>query len=336
MAYTRDRDPWNSDSGTQKQGAGTAKRYNDAVMNKLIRLCLALATVVAAAVAYLLVAYPKVSKAPDLKVAATPEQIARGKYLATAVCACLDCHSQRDWKLYSAPMIPGSEGIGGEKFALPIGDLYAPNLTQLKEWSDGELYRAITAGVSRDGHALFPLMPYQRYGRMAKEDVECIIAYLRTLPVRDNQVPHSTLKFPMNLIVRTMPAPAQHETRPTEQLAYGKYLLNAAACTDCHTRQERGTPVPGMELAGGMEFALPDGSKVLSANITPDNDTGIGGWSKERFVQRFRRHQSPALRPGEKNTVMPWGNYSALTEPDLEALYAYLRTVPAVKNPMAH
>jgi mono/diheme cytochrome c family protein len=305
-------------------------------MNKLIRLCVALVVFVAACVAYLLLAFPKVPKAPDLKVAGTPEQIARGKYLATAVCACLDCHSQRDWKLYSAPMKPGTEGIGGEKFSLPVGDLYAPNLTQLKDWSDGELYRAITAGVSRDGHALFPLMPYQRYGRMAREDVESIIAFLRTLSPKENPVPKTTLKFPMNLIVRTIPAPAQPEQKPTEQLAYGKYLLNAAACTDCHTRQERGTPVPGMELAGGMEFPLPDGSKVLSSNITPDADTGIGRWSKERFVQRFRRHQSPPLRQGEKNTIMPWGNYSGMTEPDLEALYMYLRTVPAVKNAVAH
>lgn len=307
-----------------------------------MRLLLKVAAAVAAlffglvliGLAYVSFAFPKVGPAPDLKIASTPERLARGRYLANNVCACLDCHSQRDWTLYSGPVKPGTEGVGGERFPLDVGELYAPNLTpaHLGDWSDGELYRAIAEGVSRDGRTLFPLMPYPRYGKMDREDVEAIIVYLRTLKPLQYQVPATRLKFPMNFLVRTIPKPAAHEKLPAEQLALGKYLVHAGACADCHTPIERGATVPGMDLAGGMEFELPDGQRLRSANITPDARTGIGRWTEKQFVQRFRNHKTPAMKPGERNTIMPWTNYSGMTESDLAAIYAYLRTVTPVSH----
>lgn len=289
-----------------------------------------------AAAAYLQFAFPRGGPAPALKLESTPARLARGEYLARSVCACLDCHSQRDWTRFSAPVIPGTDGLGGEKFPLPFGDLYAPNLTpeHLGKWTDGEIYRAITRGVSRDGSPLFPLMPYPRYGQMDSEDIYSIIVYLRTLPPRPDNVPRSALRFPMSWIVRTMPqAENPHALPPPEdEVARGKYVLNAASCAECHTPQLRGKPLPGMELAGGFEFPLPGGQVVRSANLTPDPATGLGNWSRERFIDRFRLHQSPILKSGQQNTIMPWSNYAGMTERDLGALYAYLRTVPAVPN----
>ena len=82
------------------------------------------------------------------------------------------------------------------------------NLTpyHLGNWTDGEIFRAITTGVSRDGHALFPVMPYTSYAKMDPADIKDIIAYLRTLKPIHNAIPAAESDFPMNFIINTMPA----------------------------------------------------------------------------------------------------------------------------------
>lgn len=291
-------------------------------MRKLLATgCLLAVTLVACAGSYFLLTFPKVGAPPDLHVEATPQRLARGEYLVKSVCACLDCHSERDWSKFAGPVKPGTEGCGGEAFPLPFGTLYAPNITQLSDWTDGELYRAIAEGVAKDGRALFPLMPYPRYGKMASEDLYSIIAYLRTLKPIPKTVPATKLDFPMNLIVRTMP----HKAEPMPDAPNnGSYLVNAAACADCHTPQDKGAPIPGKDFAGGFEFKLPDGTTVRSANLTPD-PTGLGTWDVKRFIDRFRVMKGPP-------TIMPWACYEGLTDADLAAIYLYLRTEPPVRN----
>ena len=146
-------------------------------------------------------------------------------------------------------------------------------------------------GVSRDGTPLFPLMPYPHYGMMAEDDVHAALAYVRSLKaIENNNIPERQLNFPLNLIVRTIPKPATPQQRPpvSDQLAYGRYMLRSALCADCHTPiDDRGTPLPGMDFAGGMEF-LETGYRSRSANITPDADTGIGTWTEQQFIDRFK------------------------------------------------
>jgi mono/diheme cytochrome c family protein len=175
-----------------------------------------------AGAAYLKLAFPKVGPAPQLQVVATPEAVARGAYLANHVSACMDCHSKRDWTKFAGPLVPGTLGQGGEVFdqsmGLP-GRLFAKNLTPaaLASWTDGESLRACTTGVTKDGHAMFPLMPYPAYGRMAKQDAEAIVAYLRQLAPIENAVPDSELDFPLNLIVGTIPHEAEPQPLPDRQ-----------------------------------------------------------------------------------------------------------------------
>ena len=163
---------------------------------------------------YLLLAYPRVGPAPDLRVDATPERIARGRYLADHVAVCTDCHSQRDWTRYAGPLKPETYGAGGEVWDETVGfpgRLVARNITpaSLGAWTDGEIVRAFTEGVARDGTPLFPLMPYTTYGQhMAPDDAQAIVAYLRSIPARTQQIADRTLHFPLPLVVRTMPARA--------------------------------------------------------------------------------------------------------------------------------
>lgn len=312
-------------------------------MMKVLSWLVVLVVVAAgAAIAYLFVAYPKVAAAETIQVDTTPARVARGKYLAEHVSGCLDCHARRDWTRYSAPVVAGTEGAGGERFGEPGSalELYSPNITPagLEGWTDGEILRAITEGVSKDGRPLFPIMPYPKYARLSREDAESIVAFLRTIPAIAHEPPASRLGFPLNLIVRTLPAPAAFRAIPpvSDRVAYGEYMTSAAACGDCHTPQDdRGQPLPGMAFAGGFEIAMPEGGRIRTANITPDADTGIGTWTEEQFIQKFKAFEGTpgrVLAPEERlqNTIMPWSFYAGMTETDLGAIYVYLRSLPPV------
>lgn len=306
-------------------------------------LVVLLLVVAAAGLGYLFSAFPKVPDAGDYRIEPTPERLARGKYLSDHVVGCSSCHSQRDWTRFTGPRKPDTLGAGGDAFPLgPAGVVYAKNITPaaIGSWTDGELLRAVTAGVSRDGTPLFPLMPYPHFGAMAEDDVHAVLAYVRSWKAIENSnIPERQLNFPLNLIVRTIPAPANPQPRPpvTDKLAYGRYMLRSALCGDCHTPiDDRGTPLPGMEFAGGMEF-VETGYRARSANITPDADTGIGSWTEQQFIDRFKSFEGveqPVLSAAERrqNTPMPWPAYAGMTREDLAAIYAALRTQKPVTN----
>jgi cytochrome c553 len=306
-------------------------------------LLLLIVLAVAGAIGYVTAALPDIDAPTDLKVELTPERIERGRYLANSVCVCMDCHAQRDWDLFAGPPKPGTAGAGGDKFDRSMnfpGEFYAKNITPyaLKEWTDGELYRAITSGVSKDGHPFFPVMPYPNYGKLATDDVHSIIAYLRSLdPVRTEPYPESVIDFPVSLIMRTVPEPAQPAKRPAPgEAAHGEYLVNAAACIECHTRSEKGERV-GEPFAGGFAFTFPNGAVLRSANITPHSTDGIGAWDRATFIARFKQYADSSYVPpavaweaGEFQTVMPWTMYGTMTEEDLGAIYDYLMALPPV------
>jgi mono/diheme cytochrome c family protein len=109
-----------------------------------------------------------------------------------------------------------------------------------------------------------------------------------------------------------------------------------AGCADCHTPQDdKGQPLPGMDLAGGNPFRMYTGGVVHTANITPDKATGIGSWSKAQFFATIRRYQGktlPAINNGDFNTIMPYNTFSRMTDSDLSSIYAYLRTIKPVNH----
>jgi mono/diheme cytochrome c family protein len=299
---------------------------------------------IAGLLSYVKFALPDVGEAEDLKIDYTSERIERGRYLANTVTVCMDCHAKRDWSKFSGPPAEGTPGMGGDRFDQSIGlpgVFYAKNITPagITRYTDGELFRLITSGVTKEGRAMFPLMPYLNYGRMDKEDIYSIISYVRSLPVIENDVPDSEPDFPMNFILNTIPQKPMHQTKPekTDMLAYGAYMVNAAACIECHTKVDKGQIIPDLAFGGGRDFKFPDGSVVMSANITPDKETGIGSWTEDMFIQRFKSYADSAYTPpsvamGEFNTIMPWTMYGKMERDDLAAIYAYLRTVNPISN----
>lgn len=277
-----------------------------------------------------------------VEVKPTSELIERGRYLANHVAACMDCHSQRDWTKLAGPLLPATLGAGGQEYGknygLP-GRVYGRNLTPaaLKSWSDQELLVAITAGVNKLGKPLFPLMPFRNYHQMHLNDATAIIAYLRTLePIARNVLP-SKIPAPLKLALRIMPhrATLRTGTMTRTDVDNGRYLIQMAGCADCHTKRTMGYLVKHAPFAGGMAIRLGSGT-VRSANITPDPETGIGRWSRQDFINRFKAYTpatylAPTVQNGF-NTIMPWTFYADMTEEDLGAIYAYLKTVKPVKK----
>ncbi len=272
----------------------------------------------------------------------------RGEYLALHVAACIHCHSMRDFTKYSGPVIPGTEGGGGQKFdhseldVIP-GTIYSKNITPdsatgIGTWTDAEIIRAITQGIRKNGDTLFPLMPYANFNRMAKSDLLSIVAYLRTLKPINNKVPDRQLMIPISM---AYPGPALQKSvdgnvmpPESDSVKYGGYLVAMAGCSDCHTPYVKGQPDFSRAFGGGNEFTLPT-FKVNAANITSDSATGIGTWSETAFLAKFllcRDKNGYDYNPGKMNTAMPVVEFAGMTDGDLKSIYAYLRTVKPVKN----
>jgi hypothetical protein len=289
---------------------------------------------------------PKSVAPSTIQVERTAERVERGRYLYHTLADCEGCHSEREWGKFGAPVIEGRNGAGmvfPKEMGLP-GTIAPPNISQdpergLGKWTDGEIIRAVREGVSRDGRALFPMMPYQSYAKMSDEDVYSLVAYLRTMPAVKSDVPPTKVDFPVNVLMKSAPAPVVGKVaQPSRQdtLAYGKYLVTMAGCETCHTKMEKGAPIAGMEFAGGEVFRG-FGLEVLSANITPDVETGIGAWTEQRFVEKFRNyanlnHSNLPQAVQANFTVMPWLGFRNLPEEELRAIFAYLKTTKPVRN----
>ncbi len=302
---------------------------------------LILILLIGVAAAYIKIMLPNVGSAPELKIDNSAAVIERGAYLANHVMVCMDCHSGRDWSKFSGPLVPGTLGQGGEVFDANMGfpgRFISSNITPhfLSDWTDGEIFRAVTTGVAKNGRALFNIMPYLSFGKLDEEDIKSVIAYLRTLEKVEKENETSKADFPVNFILNTIPQKAAFTKRPekTDTINYGKYLVAAANCAECHTKMEKGKPV-GEPFAGGFEFGMP-GGVVTSPNLTP-HETGMKNYTLEMFLSKFKMYTDsnyvlPAITPGTMQTPMPWTMYAGMTEEDLTAIYKYLQSLPAVNN----
>ena len=278
---------------------------------------------------------PKARPLTSRKFDATPQRVERGRYLFE-LAGCRGCHSQHDWNTHGAPIIPGKEGAG-QWFDMPDlpGRVVAPNLTPDREtgagtWTDDQLARAIREGIGHDGRALFPMMPYQGLRTMSDEDLASVVIYLRSLPPVHSQLAKTEIIFPVKYLIRSVPEPLEAPVSspdPSDRLKYGEYLVTLGGCGDCHTPQKRGQPVAGFAYAGGWLMRGPWG-EVSTANITPD-PSGISYYDEALFIEVMR---TGYVKARKLNSIMPFGAFKNLTDDDLKAMFAYLRTVKPVQH----
>jgi mono/diheme cytochrome c family protein len=216
-----------------------------------------------------------------------------------------------------------------------FGVAIPPNITPDREtgigsWSDAEIIRAIREGKGRDGRTLGPPMPYGLYRGLSDSDVKAMVAYLRTLPAITNRPERSryTVKLPASWgpPVGVVPDPPKGDL-----VKYGAYLAGPVAhCSECHTPPAADGRMDTSRLfAGGFKFRGPWGVSH-SSNLTPDRETGIGAWTDAQIIAGIygvKPSGQPVAPP------MPWPYYAGrLAEGDLEALIAYLRSLPPIRN----
>ena len=280
---------------------------------------------------------PRMRATTNRTFEATPERLARGKYLAEDVTGCVACHTPHDWssrgKASERPNLGAGEIIPLK--GLP-GQIVAPNLTPDPEtgagtWTDDQLARAIREGIGHDGRALFPLMPYDHFRSMSDEDLASIIVYLRALPPVRNPLPKTEIIFPVKYLIRSAPQPLTAPV-PDPDLSTpekrGKYVVNMGGCSDCHTPVDsHQAPLPGMDFSGGfiLEGAF---GRVASSNITQD-PSGIPYYDKQLFLDVMRTGKVHAR---VLNPVMPVDVYGGMTDDDLSAAFAFLKTLTPVRH----
>lgn len=296
-----------------------------------LTLCLALIVAISLTVGWRPFIGPRTRALTNRKFESTPQRLARGRYLATSVSGCLYCHSPHDWAKPGEPILPGQEGAGEVVPFLGLpGRVVAPNLTPDPQtgagaWTDDQLARAIREGIGHEGRALFPMMPYERFRHMSDEDLASIVVFLRSLPPVHHEIAPTEIIFPVKYLIRNAPQPLNETVAspdPANRVAWGKYMATIAGCEDCHTPNNRGREIPGLKFAGGMVFktAL---AQAAAANLTPD-PSGIPYYDEALFLKVMRTGYVGARK---LSPIMPIPVYGNMTDDDLKAIFAYLRTL---------
>jgi mono/diheme cytochrome c family protein len=249
----------------------------------------------------------------------------RGTYLMRGIVACGNCHTPQG----PEGPLPGMELAGGLKIEDPAFTAYGANLTPDVEtgiggWSDEEIITAIREGRRPDGSMIGPIMPIALYSRMSDRDVRAIVAYLRALKPVKNAVPESVYNIPVPPAYGP-PVTTVAEVPREDKLAYGAYLAGPLGhCIECHSPMgPKGPDWHGELGAGGLAFHGPWGISHAS-NITPTN---LGDWSDadlKKVIATGERPDGSRLLP-----PMPVGYYRNIAPSDLDALVAYLRSLPA-------
>lgn len=276
---------------------------------------------------------------PTLHVELTQERIDRGAKFARILCT--QCHfDPQTQKLTGAVMHDAPK---------EFGLIVSKNITQDPEkgigaWSDGELAYFLRTGIARTGQYVPPYMI--KLPHISDEDLYSIIAFLRSddpLVQAENVDPPGVTQpsFLTKLLSSTvfgpLPYPEQAIVAPSprDHVAYGRYLVTALDCAPCHSADFKSFDVmepeksPGY-LGGGNALVSLTGETIYSPNLTPDEDTGIGRWKETDFARALRE----GFRPDNTPLGYPMLPIPELTDEEITAIYAYLRSIPKISNPV--
>lgn len=288
----------------------------------------------AAIVAAVAVAWPREDFVASTSPAAwgpSPENIARGAYLARAG-DCVACHTARG----------GVEYAGGRGLDTPFGRLYGPNLTPDMEtgigaWSADDFWNALHNGKSRDGRLLYPAFPYTNYTKVSRADSDALYAYFRSLaPQRQPNKPHE-LDFPYDQ--QAMLAgwrllyfkPATFTPQPQRGLEWnrGAYLVEGLGhCSACHSTRNR-LGASGETLSGGLIPTI----GWYAPSLTASGEAGMKDWDKEHIVALLQTGISPRGSATGPMAEVVARSLQHLSPNDLGAMATYLKSLPASDAP---
>ncbi|HET8946565.1 MAG TPA: c-type cytochrome [Candidatus Polarisedimenticolia bacterium] len=276
----------------------------------------------------------------EFTVDVTPERVARGRRSVEMLCA--SCHLDSQTGALTGRRMPDLPAEFGEAFSLNITSHPSKGIGG---WTDGEIAYLLRTGVARDGRYTPPWMI--KLPHISDEDLRDIIAFLRSddplVQARDVDNRPSRPSFLAKLLCRVDFKPFAYPRQeiagpaPGDEVAYGRYLVDSKLlCYGCHSAdfktldEEHPQNSPGY-LAGGNPMPEAGGTVVRTANLTPDDDTGLGRWTGADF----RRALVEGIRPDNRPLRFPMVPYRSLTDEEVGAIYAYLRTVPPARNAVA-
>ena len=271
-------------------------------------------------------------------LAASPAEIARGKYVFGATGGC-GCHTEPK----------GPANAGGRKYDRPFGTVYSTNITPdtktgIGAWTDEQIITAIRLGRRPNGERILPVHPFTSFNGMAEEDLRALVSFLRSvLPVNRPSTPKKitvpmfeSVFLPawlMTFAATETPPPAA----PVSGVARGEYLVRAVGhCGECHTPRSALTMAVDNSrfLAGNPKKTGPEGQ--ATPNITPDKTTGLGDWTEEQIATYLGTGKRPdgdvaggLMEEGIQGTL---AGFKDMTKVDLAAIARYLKSIPAVTN----
>ena len=273
---------------------------------------------------------------PDLEIEYTPERVAEGERIVSVLCQ--QCHASPDGKLGGTYMSDAKD----------FGEIYTANITQhpelgITDYTDGELAYLIRSGVRRDGQYVPPWMP--KFPLLSDEDLYSVIAFLRSdhplVEPSDMEQPEPDPSFFAKFLLRTSLKPLPYPEGPviappeSDKTAYGRYLaVGKFDCYACHSasfaKMDPMQPENSKGYFGGGNILYDKQmNKVISANLTMDEETGLGKWTEEEFITTLRFGRKPdgtAVQP----PMMP---APRITDEEASAIWTYLQTVPKIHNP---
>ena len=271
-------------------------------------------------------------------LAASPAEIARGKYIFGATGGC-GCHTEPK----------GAANAGGRKYNGPFGTVYSTNITPdtktgIGAWTDEQIITAIRLGRRPNGERILPVHPFTSFNGIAEEDLRALVSFLRSVPPVNRPNTPKKITVPMFesvFLPAWLMAFAATETpppaAPVAGVARGEYLVRAVGhCGECHTPRSALTMAVDNSrfLAGNSKKTGPEGQ--ATPNITPDKTTGLGDWTEEQLVTYLGTGNKPDgdVADGLMGETIQGtlAGYKDLTKADLQAIARYLRSIPAVKN----
>ena len=275
------------------------------------------------------------NKAPEITIEVTEARVTEGARIASMMCA--NCHRSEDRRL------------GGNYMAdaASFGEIHAANITQhpeygIADYTDGELIYLFRTGIKKDGSFAPPYMP--KWPHMSDEDMASLVAFLRsdhpmvqpsTKPTVECK-PNLVAKMLCRTVIKPLPYPDEPKVAPSpaQKVKYGEYLATGKFdCYACHSADFKTinplepTKTPGF-MAGGNPIPDLDGNIVLSSNLTMCKESGLGEWTSAQFVKAVKH----GIKRDGSAVVYPMMPFSQMTDEEAEAIWAYLETVPVVRN----
>jgi hypothetical protein len=268
------------------------------------------------------------------KATVNQQQLQEGKRLTMMICG--GCHYNPETKKLT--------GIQMKDIPKIAGKVYSKNITQhadkgIGRYTDGELVYLIRTGIAKNGK----LMPYMQRPNLANKDLDAIIAFLHSddeLVTPSSIAPPATNytmfgKFGLSKFSGPLPYHEKQIPRPhlaSDKVAYGKYMVDNLGCYHCHSANIAKIDVQEPEkskryMGGGNKMKDESGAKIYTPNLT-FHETGIGDWTEQDFLRAIKEGFS------KDNSVItaPMPRYTELSDEEVAAIYAYLKTIPKINN----